>query len=163
MYAHLAPRWSGGFISSGRSTIFNILVQELIEAHPAGAVIVVTDDKMTSRRSRQLRQQVRALLVEAMDSYARMIDTAIKLHPAILAVDRLDGETIPRIFAATSLGIKVIAPIETILWGTQVSSQLLDLGVQPKQLSAISWIVSIQRLPGCVRNANRRAPPTQAY
>ncbi|MBI5959056.1 MAG: hypothetical protein HY866_10000, partial [Chloroflexi bacterium] len=49
----------GGFLPSGRSTIFRILVREILTAQPDAECIVIAKDREAVRVPRQLRSRVK--------------------------------------------------------------------------------------------------------
>jgi sigma-B regulation protein RsbU (phosphoserine phosphatase) len=136
----------GGFLPSGRSTLFRIAMREILEADPAARAIVVTEDRSSIRIPRQMKHQVKLLAVESPYSYAGQIASAAARQPDLLVIDRLDDETLPHALEAGRAGVRVLSQIETVFRGTDVIRHLSELGATPDHLDGLAWILSVQRM-----------------
>jgi hypothetical protein len=141
-----APVTGDVLLPSGRSTIFSILMQEIIEAHPGLRAVVVTKERSVAQVPKQMKYRVIRSLVEPPFSYADLIGDAVRKRPGLLVIDRLTPETAPLAFEAALSGLRVLSQLDTVLWGVEAARQLVDLGVPPEQLAGLSWIFAIQRL-----------------
>jgi len=131
---------------SGLSAIFNILIQEILLANPQAQALVVAEDRALARVPRQFKRRVGLLLVEPNLPYTQQILAAAAQRPGLLVIDRLTEETAPAAFEAAGRGVRVLTQIDTVLRGASVARQLLDLGVARGQLSALGWVLSMQRM-----------------
>lgn len=136
----------GGFLPSGRSTLFRMAMREILEANPAAHSIVVTEDRSNVRIPRQMKQRVRVLAAEPPYSYAGQIASAAAQRPDLLVIDRLDTETLPLALEAGRVGLRVLSQIETVFRGTDVIRHLNELGATPEHLNGLAWILSVQRM-----------------
>ena len=65
-----APASATGFLPSGRTAIFRILIQQILELHPKIQAVVVTEDRSAIRVPRQLQRRVKFNLIFPSRSYA---------------------------------------------------------------------------------------------
>ncbi len=135
------------FVPSGLSAMFNIVMQEILLAHPQEQAVVVAEDRRLARVPRQLQRRVAYLQVEPDQDYARQIEQAANRNPGLLVINRLTAETAPAVFQAANRGVRVLAQFDTIMHGASVARQLIDLGVRRDQLAALRWVLTMQRMP----------------
>jgi serine phosphatase RsbU (regulator of sigma subunit) len=133
------------FLPSGRTTIYRILLQEMLAAH-RGPAAVVARDREVFRIGRRFRRRVEYVQVAPDSTYAQSISRAARRSPVVLAIDRLDAETVPAAFEAARSGTRVVSQLDTLLTGADVAWQLGALGATREQLTLLTWIVSVQRL-----------------
>lgn len=122
-----------GFIPSGRSAIFRILMDEILAARRGTQAIVISRDEAFLRVPRQFRRQVRLALVEPPLTYADRIADAIRRRPGLLVIDQLCVESAAAALEATQVGMRVLAQLNTVFRGAEVARQLLDWDV-PRQV-----------------------------
>jgi serine phosphatase RsbU (regulator of sigma subunit) len=167
--AGLDPRplaWSAGsegFLPSGRSAIFRILMREMLAAQRSARAIVVADSKDAVRVPRQLKRRVEWSLVEPHGDYVESIADAVRHQPELLVVARLCPETAPAALEAAQNGLRVLSQMDTIFRGAEVAQALLDIGVSRERLGGLRWVVAVQRLATlCPRCKEPMQPePTQ--
>lgn len=135
-----------GLLPSGRSTIFRILMREILESRP-GYAIVVTEDESVVRIPRQIRHRVRFSEIYSPTAYANQIAAARRRWPSLLVIDRLCAESVPAALEAARDGFRVLSQIDTVFWGSGVVRHLCDLGASRELLRGLTWVISIQRLP----------------
>ncbi len=138
---------SGSFLASGRSAIFQILVEAVLEKHSAGRCLVVAADKASLRVARHLRQRVEFLNIQSSEGYPEAIARGLSRHPTILVIDRLTEESVQPALEAALHGMCVVAQLDTVFCGPEVLRHLSDLGASTSQLDGLAWILSVQRLP----------------
>jgi type II secretory ATPase GspE/PulE/Tfp pilus assembly ATPase PilB-like protein len=145
----------GGFLPSGRSTIFRILMRQILETRPSARAIVVAEDETLARLPRRNRRQVHVMTPEPPRTYASCIASAARQQPDLLVVEQLDAESAPAALQAAQGGLRVLAQLDTVFRGAGVAHHLLDMGVQREQLDALGWVVAVGRLstlcPRCKR------------
>ncbi len=134
------------FLPSASSAIFNILMQEILLAHPYTHALVVSQDKTLARVPRQFSRRVRHLQVDAPNSYPQQIDLAMRQQPGLVVVDQLNEENAPAVFRAAMSGLRILVQLDTVLRGPSVARQLIELGVPRQQLSVLRWVLTTQRL-----------------
>ncbi|MEJ2305039.1 MAG: hypothetical protein P8Y14_26255 [Anaerolineales bacterium] len=76
----------GGFLPSGRTTIFRILVDQFLLADPSMHGILVTEDKDGFRITRKLRRRLIVWPVQPPQSYAKRLTEAIGRQPNLLVI-----------------------------------------------------------------------------
>lgn len=135
------------FMPSGLSAIFNILMQEILTAHPLAQAVVVSEDRALARVPRKFSRRVRWVPVDPQVSYAEQIDAAARQRPGLLIIDRVGSESAQAVFRAARSGLRVVARQDTILSGAGVARHFLDAGVPRAQLSVLRWIITMQRFP----------------
>jgi serine phosphatase RsbU (regulator of sigma subunit) len=138
---------SDGFLPSGRSAIFRILMRGILAAHAHVQAVVVAENEDAVRIPRRLQRQVQLSLVEPPHHYGNSIARAIWRRPDLLVVDQLCDESASAALEAAQSGLRVLSQIDTIFRGPGVARSLLDLGASETQLNALSWVVAVQRLP----------------
>lgn len=141
-----APSAAGGFLPSGRATIFRILMRQILTARRSGRAIVVADARDAVRVPRQLARQVEWALVEPPYTYAGRIASAARRKPDLLVIDRLDAKTAAGALEAAQSGLTVLSQIDTVFRGAGVARHLLDFEAPRELLSSLAWIVTVQRL-----------------
>jgi sigma-B regulation protein RsbU (phosphoserine phosphatase) len=151
-----------GFLPSGRSAIFRILMREILTAHQPARAIVVTEDRSVVQIPRQLRRQVGTSLVQPPTTYADQIADAVRCQPELLAIDRLCTKSAPAALEAAQKGLRVLSQLDTVSRGAGVAGHLLDLGVPQERLSGLAWVVSVQRLATLCPRCKQPVPPTPA-
>jgi serine phosphatase RsbU (regulator of sigma subunit) len=155
------PAPAGGLLPSGRSAIFSVLIDQVLIQLPQAGCLVVAQDEHAVRIPRQFRRRMRVLSVEPPFSYAGQIEAAIERHPALLVIDRLDGETAGLALSAAGRGLFVLAPLDTVFHGSEVARHLLSLGVTADQSAALRWVISVQRLPTLCPKCKQPAQPDE--
>jgi phosphoserine phosphatase RsbU/P len=148
----------GGLLPSGRSAIFSILIEQVLNSHPQLDCLVIAQDAHAVRIPRQFRRRMRVLTVDPPFSYAGRIDAAIEKRPGLLVVDQLDGETADLALKAAGQGLFVLAPLDTVFHGAEVTHHLISLGVPTDQLAALRWVISVQRLRTLCHQCKKPAP-----
>jgi serine phosphatase RsbU (regulator of sigma subunit) len=163
--AGLDPRplaWSAGsegLMPSGRSTIFRILMREMLAAHRWARAIVVAESKDVVRVPRQLKRRVEWSLVEPPGDYVQSIADAVRREPELLVVDRLCPDTATAALQAAQNGLRVLSQMDTIFRGADVAQALLDLGVPRERLGGLRWVVAVQRLATLCPRCKEPVPP----
>jgi hypothetical protein len=143
---------SGVFLPSGRSAIFEALLEGILAAqtasHAAGQnshAVLVAQDRNFLRFTRDQRRRIQLSLVNEKLTYAAAIQQAAEQNPHLLIIDRLNAETAQPALQAALNGQRVLAPLDTVLRGARAARQLFDLGVPRQSLAGLSWIVYVQR------------------
>ncbi|MBN1202026.1 MAG: SpoIIE family protein phosphatase [Anaerolineae bacterium] len=137
---------AGGFLPSGRSAIFRILMREMLAACQSGSCFVIGEDKSAARVPRQFRRRTRFLPVGLGATYAEQIAEAVPFQPGLLVLDRLCSESVPAALEAAQRGVRVLSQLDTVFRGADVVRHLLDLGAGHDQIDSLSWVVAVQRL-----------------
>lgn len=136
---------ASSILTSGRSGIFNIMVQEILEANPQLRATFVTKDKNSARPARSLRKRVKLSVVEPPLGYAERINEAMSSRPGLLVIDELNPETIPLAFKAASSGMRVISQFDSILWGSGILQYFIEIGVSSDELRSLRWNMAVLR------------------
>jgi serine phosphatase RsbU (regulator of sigma subunit) len=144
-----------GFRPSGRSALFWLLMDMFLAGSPSKTCIVVTHDKQNVRIPREFRRRVQVFATAPQNSYVNQIALAMARRPQLLVVDRFAPDTAPFILQAASLGLVVLSQMDTVLWGSGVCSQLVEMGLTPDQLASLAWVVAVHRLPGLCPHCRR--------
>lgn len=150
---------SGPMLPSGRSVLFEILLQNILLVSPTAQAIIVSKEKNFARPPRQLKRRVERFLVEGAHTYSEKISAAILQRPNLLVIDRLTPETTPLALEAAGRGLLVLAPLNSLLRGPEVARQLLDLGASLPQLAALAWVLAVQRLPALCPRCREQVRP----
>jgi serine phosphatase RsbU (regulator of sigma subunit) len=135
-----------GFLPSGRSTVFRILMNRILHANPSMQAVAITSDRNAVRVSRRYGRRVQVWVVRPPDTYEARISTALGRRPDLLIVDRLDAEIAPLVVDAAHNGYRVLSQLDTVFRGADVCHHLCDLGVPEERLGSLAWVVTVQRL-----------------
>jgi phosphoserine phosphatase RsbU/P len=150
-----------GLAPSGTSAIFNILMQEILLSTQNAQGVIVAEDRALARVPRQIKRRVRLLQVDSNNPYDRQIEAAIHMRPDLLIVQSLDEESAAPAFRAAAHGLRVLSQVDTVLRGASVARHLLEKGIDRSQLSALRWILTMQRLPVLCNHCKRSAELSQ--
>ncbi len=153
------PGAGSGFLPSGRTAIFRILMQQFLETHPRVQAIVVAESRQAVRVPRRLWRRVKFNLVSPPPACADWVADAARRRPGLVVVDRLDAETAPAALQAAGSGQRVLAQMDTVFAGADVARHLSDLGVSHQHLANLSWVVAVQRVEKLCANCKQAAPP----
>jgi sigma-B regulation protein RsbU (phosphoserine phosphatase) len=151
-----------GFLPSGRSAIFGIVMRELLTAHPSARAVVVAEDKAAVRIPRQLRRRVQLSLVRPPQTHADWIADAVRRQPDLLVIDHLCAETAPAALEAAQKGLRVLSQFNTVFRGAGVARHLFDLGAPREQLDSLSWILTVQRMATLCPHCKQSVTPDPA-
>jgi serine phosphatase RsbU (regulator of sigma subunit) len=135
------------FLPSGLSGLFDILMHTMLVENPRAQAVVVARERNLARVPRQVKSRMRLLPVEGGQSYDRQIKNAIDFSPDLLVVDRLTLESAQAVFQAAHHGLKVLSSMDSALRGAGLVRHFSGLGIEPETLSALAWVLSMQRLP----------------
>jgi sigma-B regulation protein RsbU (phosphoserine phosphatase) len=136
----------GGFLPSGRTTIFRILVDEFLLADPSMHGIVVTEDKDGFRITRKLGRRLLVWPVQPPQTHAKRLTEAIGRRPNLLVIDRMTPETMPAALEAASKGLLVLSQLDSVFHGAGVARHLSGLGATRDQLENLTWVITVQRI-----------------
>jgi serine phosphatase RsbU (regulator of sigma subunit)/uncharacterized protein YigA (DUF484 family) len=154
------PAEADGLLPSGRSTIFRILMRQIMLAHPTMGAAVVAEGKDAVRVSRNLRRRVRFAHARQAELYPGYIAEAVRRHAGLLVVDQLRCENAAATMNAALVGLRVLSQIDTIFRGADVTQALRDLGIPRQQHQALSWVVAVQRLATLCPHCSRPDEPS---
>jgi serine phosphatase RsbU (regulator of sigma subunit) len=163
--AHMSAGDRSVMISSGRATVFRVLLRQMLERQGAGRPLraaVVATDREAVRLPRRLRDQVEHFAVTAAHSYAQQIRLALQRRPDLLVLDRLNGETIPLALLAVQDGRRVLGQCDTVYRGAGVLHHFLELKIPFHLLPNVGWVVAVQRLAMLCPHCKRPESPEPA-
>jgi serine phosphatase RsbU (regulator of sigma subunit) len=144
-------------LPSGRGTIFNIVLQEILSTHTEFKATILASDKSTGLVPRQLKRRTNLLSIDSPTDYPAKIFEAIRRLPDLLVVDQLTPENFHAVFEAAQRGVFVLTQLDSIFCGAEAIRYLLDLGAPEDKLETIRWILSVHRLsklcPSCKKTA----------
>jgi serine phosphatase RsbU (regulator of sigma subunit) len=153
----------GGFLPSGRSTIFGILLDEIMTAHPQARGVVISADKHSLRIPRQLRRRIEIMVTNHPEAYPEIYSAAIHERPDLLVVDRLSPENALATFTAAQQGLPVLTQLDTLFCGSAVVEQLADMGIEQSLLANLSWVLAVHRLPTLCPRCKKPELPDQTH
>ena len=133
-------------LPSGKAGLLRILMRQILAVKPLSRAVMVTEDKESVHVPRNLSRLVNVMTPKANESIADCIARAANHRPDLLVIDSLNADTVVAAISAASQGLRVLAQIDTALRGADLARHLLRWGVRQEQLSALSWVVSIQRM-----------------
>ncbi len=150
-----------GVLPSGRSTIFRILVREVLTTHPEATCVVVAEEEPLGRLPPDMRGRVHVLPVTAPNTHADLIARTLAAgRPDLLVIDRLSEQTALPALEAAAQGVQVFSQLDTIFRGGQVAGQLAALGVDERCLNHLRWTVTVERLPALCPTCRQPVLPT---
>ncbi len=150
-----------GVLPSGRSTIFRILVREILTARPQATCTVVAEDDPLGRLPPDLRSRVHILPVTAPNTHADLIARTLAAErPDLLVIDRLGDQTAIPALEAAAQGVLVLTQVDTIFRGRQIAGHLMALGVEETHLDHLRWMISVERQPALCPTCRQPVTPT---
>ena len=147
-------------LPSGRSTIFDIVLQEILTAQPAVKAVIIAADKSTGRVPRQFKRRTTLLSIESLEDYPGRIFEAIRRKPDLMVIDRLTPDNIAPVFEAAHRGVFILTQLDTIFCGSEAIRHLVELGAPEERLETIQWILSVHRLSKLCPNCKQPATPS---
>ena len=151
-----------GLLPSGRSTLFRILVRQVLATHEQAGAIVVAESREAIRLTRQLHRRVKIYQVRPPLSYGGQIAEAAAERPGLLAVDRLCPESALAVAEAANEGLHVLTQLDTILRGAEVVRICCELGLTADALADPVWVLSVQRLASLCSGCRRPEPASDS-
>ncbi|MBN1889100.1 MAG: SpoIIE family protein phosphatase [Thermoflexales bacterium] len=165
--AGMPPAFGEDFVPSSRSTIFRILMRQILTSRPGAAgaparALVVARDKGVARLPRSLNRQVEWALITPPYTYAGRIAAAAQRHAGVVVVDQLDVESAVAALEAAGRGLLVLAQLDTALCGAGVAFHLRDMGVPDELLSHLRWVVTVQHVATLCPHCKQACQPDAA-
>lgn len=148
------------FLPSGHSTLFWMLVRDVLLAGPAMRATIVTRSGEPVRLSKAMVRRVEHLQADSPRAYVECITRAAGQRPDLLVVDRLTRESAPAALRAAVRGLRVLSQLDTVLRGAEVAHLLSDLGCTHALLDGLAWVMAVQRLPTLCASCKVPSPPT---
>jgi len=159
--AGLGPRSAQGILvgapdapvaQSGRSTIAAILMRHMLDRSTADRktrALIVGPDRSVMRVANHQRRQVEFIVapIDHVDGFTTALQMAMLRDPDLLVIDRLNTVTAQATFHAAATGRHILTQIDTALVGGEVLQETVGLGCSPSQMSLVSWVVAVQRVP----------------
>lgn len=136
-----------GMLPSGRSMLFRILMRMMLHVVPDTRLVTVSEDSHAVRVPRMFRDQAHHLHVTPPYTYASLIVDAVHRQPGLIVIDRLCSESARAALDAAHQGMRVLSQLDTVFAGGNVARQLLDLGADVQQISALHCVLAVQRYP----------------
>jgi serine phosphatase RsbU (regulator of sigma subunit) len=118
------------FPPSGHSTLFRVLVRDILLDQPGTRTIVVARSEDAIRLPRPLLRRIQFLEVESTAAYDESIADAAARRPDLLVVDRLTAESARAALCAASSGLRVLSQLDTVLRGAEVARLLSQSGMR---------------------------------
>ena len=153
---------AGGFLPSGRSAIFRILMRHILAARPRSQAIVVAESEEAIRLPSQIRRRVTLSRVDQLLPHAQCVTFAARKRPDLLVIDRLCPENAAAVVDAARRGARVLAQLDTVYRGSEVARQLVDMGAARDQIRCLRWVVAVQRLATLCPSCRQPAAPGPA-
>jgi phosphoserine phosphatase RsbU/P len=160
---------TGTLLPSGRSFIFDILVQDYLETFPQARAIRLSPHK-TVKPPRHLRKRLQVVHSQpgevgstgnGEDEYAAAIRREATRAPDLLVVDRLTPGSAPAVADALKRGQRVSVQLDTILRGAEVARQVAGMPDGETLLAGLTWVVAVRRMPTLCTKCRTPSVPTQ--
>jgi phosphoserine phosphatase RsbU/P len=153
---------AAGVPGSGRTTIFRILVRQLLESQPQTRALVLSGERGALRIARQLRSRVEEHVVQTPDEVVAALNVAANSQGStLLVIEHLDAQVAGPALAAARAGRHILAQLETVARGQAVARQLVELGAAPGDLDALHWVLAVQRLPALCPHCRGEIEPEE--
>jgi sigma-B regulation protein RsbU (phosphoserine phosphatase) len=136
-------RW----LNSGRAAIQRILMREILHGRPGTNCLVLNVTGEPLPVPREYRARIRQLSFDVPDAFTRMVAMNASKKPDLLVLDRLNSENINPALEAVQNGTTVLAQVDTVYRGSSVARFLMASGMAREQLSALTWVITVQRVP----------------
>ncbi|HJW84062.1 MAG TPA: SpoIIE family protein phosphatase, partial [Anaerolineae bacterium] len=97
--------------------------------------------------------------IDHVDGFTTGLQQAMMRNPDLLVIDRLNTVTAPAVSHAAAAGRRILTQIDTALVGGEVLQEIVGLGCSPSQMSVVSWVLAVQRVPAlCTACKQPHAP-----
>ncbi len=146
---------SDGVLSSGRTPFFGILVREFLAAHRRIQTMLIADHRDAVRIPPTFRRQVHFTSVKPPPPLADQISDALLEQAQMLVLQQLDRADSTAAFRAALAGKYVLAQMDCVYCGADVTRHLRDLGVTDELLRALTWVITVQRFPKLCQNCKQ--------
>lgn len=151
-----------------RSLISAILMRQILDRPKNGtgrkieAVVLAPGGSVLPIANHQ-RKQVGHVPVpmDQIDGFTTGLQKAMMRNPDLLVIDLLNTVTAQATFHAAATGRRVLAQIDTMVVGGAVLQELVGLGCSPSQMSLMTWIVGVRRVPVLCTYCKRPHQPGQ--
>lgn len=151
-------------LPSGRATIVNMFFNEIMAAQPHLRAVIIGQDRTSMRLPRAYKGRVRHVEVTGKHTYAALIAAANAAKTGLIVVDQINTNNAKSVMEVAERGRRVLSQLDTPLRGEEVVWHLQQYGVDESQLDALSWIVTVMRLPAlCPRCSQPAAPDLQDF
>jgi serine phosphatase RsbU (regulator of sigma subunit) len=150
------PSIEDALLPSGRSAIFNILMQEILEAKQERRAVVVGSKKAVGKAPKHLKRRIDYQYTESGRAQLQPIQKALESKPDLLVIDRLNPENTPLVIEAAVEGRQVLAQMDTVLRGARAVREIQALGASADGMAALKWLIAVQRFP-CLCPACRQS------
>ena len=155
----VSPVETDPLLTSGRSVFFDTFMQAYLGRHNPYNAVLVTQEKNLTRLPRGLEKRIRVQYCLSTNVYNRHIHSAIQSRPDLLIIDRFDQETSQAILQAAQAGLRILTQLDTTLTGAAIPHHLLSQGDTSQLIDTLSWVISLQHLPGLCPKCKRPALP----
>ncbi len=154
---------AAGVPGSGRTTIFRILVRQLLESQPQTRAHIISGERGALRVARRLRNRVVEQVVQSPgEVVAALAALSNSADTALVVIEHIDAQVAGPALAAARAGQRILAQLETAARGPAVARQLVELGAAPGDLDALRWALAVQRLPALCPHCRAEIAPDDA-
>ncbi len=139
-------------LASGRGLVFRILLQKLLEAHPAKTGMIYTSGE-PFKPPRDMKNRLQSIKGAPTSTSA-----ALRGKAGLMALDLLSPETMEAAAQAALKGTRVLAQVDTVRRGPGVARRLAALGMNLSQMSGLTWVISVLRAPALCPHCRQVSP-----
>lgn len=147
----------GGYLipGSGREPLLRVLLDGLLDRRPKANALVVSTNPKSFHLPKRLKKQAETLAVESESGYAAALARALAIRPALIALEKLDGESLLLALSAARKGALVLAGLDSVFYGPDAAQHLQELAGS-SSLDGLAWIISVQRMPALCPSCRQR-------
>lgn len=154
-------------VQSGRSTIAAILMRHILDRSIGGRktqAVAVGPDRSAVRVADHQRRQVEFVHapMDHVDGFTTGLQRAMLRNPDLLVIDQLNTVTAQAAFHAAAAGRRILTQLDAAVVGGEVLQEIVGLGCSPSQMSLMSWVVAVQRVPALCKTCKRQHRPGAA-
>lgn len=143
---------------SGRESLLRVLLDGILDSRPKAHALVVSTNPKSFHLPKRLKKQAETLAVESDSGYAAALARALATRPHMVALEKLDSESLPLALSAARKGTLILAGLDSVFYGAEAARHLQEMaGGSP--LDGLAWIVSVQRLPALCPACRRPVEP----
>ncbi|MBN1372402.1 MAG: SpoIIE family protein phosphatase [Anaerolineaceae bacterium] len=147
------PEGSGArVLASGRGMIFRILLQRLLEAHPNMQGMIYSAGE-PFKPPRELKKRLTSI-----KGIPAATSAALRGKAGLMALEMLSAETAEAATQAALQGVRVLAQVDTVRRGPGVARHLASLDLNEAQIGALTWVVSVLRVPALCPYCRQASP-----
>lgn len=134
-------------LSSGRASIFGILVRQIVAAQPKTRTAVVSETKESSvRLGSRTRFRVKQLSPKPGEDYDEFVKSALQSKYPLVLIEKLNPSWLAPALVAATTGSRIVTQFDAPLRGAWVARSVREACGNDSLLRGLRWVVAVRRM-----------------